>query len=205
MLLSLHKRRKGCNVWMGSGRMGDSVSNAVRLVPPNPALLDEYAAALRTGWSPNNEQDMSGEHLAAIAADPAAFLAEFPWAPGKTIKVADGTMRPRLPDATYWIVDDAFCGRINFRHVPGTVDLPPWATGHIGYSIVPWKRRRGIATAALRLMLPIAAAAGLERVFLTTNPHNIPSQKVILGAGGVLDGVLPNGATLGYWIDTGGG
>ena len=97
----------------------------VRLEPPNQALLPAYAAALRTGWSPSNEQDVSAEHLAAIEADPDAFLAAFDWAPGQLTLAADGSMQPRLPGATFWITDGDLCGRINLRYVPGTIDLLP--------------------------------------------------------------------------------
>ena len=174
----------------------------VRLEPPNQALLPAYAAALRTGWSPSNEQDVSAEHLAAIEADPDAFLAAFDWAPGQLTLAADGSMQPRLPGATFWITDGDFCGRINLRYVPGTVDLPPYATGHIGYAVVPWKRRQGIATAALRLVLPFAYAQGLERVMITSNPSNIASHGVIRAVGGTFAGLRPNGTTLGFWVRT---
>lgn len=46
---------------------------AIRLVVPHDGLLAEYVAALRTGWSPDNTQDVSGRHLAAIEADAAGF------------------------------------------------------------------------------------------------------------------------------------
>jgi predicted acetyltransferase len=58
--------------------------------------------------------------------------------------------------------------------------------GHIGYSVVPWKQGRGYATAALRQLLPFARAQGLTYVELTTDPGNIPSQKVITSNGGKL-------------------
>ena len=45
------------------------------VVVPDLAHLPGYAAALRAGWSPNTTRDVSGEQLAAIAADPAAFVA----------------------------------------------------------------------------------------------------------------------------------
>ena len=34
------------------------------LVEPSRQYLDEYAAALRQGWSPNNVRDVTGEQLA---------------------------------------------------------------------------------------------------------------------------------------------
>ena len=82
--------------------------------------------------------------------------------------------------------DGEFAGAINLRWQPGTRALPPTCLGHIGYSVVPWKRRRGYAKAALAAMLPIAAAEGLPIVDITTDVDNIPSQRVVQANGGVL-------------------
>jgi predicted acetyltransferase len=64
--------------------------------------------------------------------------------------------------------------------------LPAYVLGHIGYAVVPWKRGRGHATRALALMLEEARLERLAWVELTTDPDNLPSQKVITGNGGVL-------------------
>ena len=66
--------------------------------------------------------------------------------------------------------DGEFCGSIGFRWQPGTEVLPPHCLGHIGYAVVPWKKRRGHATRALAAMLPLARAEGLGYVELTTDP-----------------------------------
>jgi predicted acetyltransferase len=67
--------------------------------------------------------------------------------------------------------------------------------GHIGYAVVPWKRGRGYATAALRLLLPDARAEGLASVELTVEPTNLASRHVIESNGGVLveEFVVPKG------------
>jgi predicted acetyltransferase len=82
--------------------------------------------------------------------------------------------------------DGEFCGVIAFRWQPGTPELPPHCLGHIGYGVVPWKRRRGYATRALQLLLPDVRLAGLPYVEITTDASNIPSQRVIEANGGVL-------------------
>ena len=176
---------------------------------PRLELLDAYAAALRTGWSPSNARDVSGDQLARIAADPEAFVASFTWTPGATITVDEGRIVARLPDETRWIWDGDFCGSINFRHVPGTDDLPPHVSGHIGYAVVPGKRRRGYASQALRGMLPVAAGVGLTRVMVTCDDDNLPSRRVIEACGGVSLGEPLTSADsarpkLRYWIATAG-
>jgi predicted acetyltransferase len=52
--------------------------------------------------------------------------------------------------------------------------------------VVPWKRNRGYATTALRVLLPEARAVGLPFVELTTDLVNLASQRVITANGGVL-------------------
>ena len=60
-----------------------------------------------------------------------------------------GSEVARLPGLTRWMWQDGFCGAINLRYEPGTTDLPPHVSGHIGYSVVPACRGRGCATRAL--------------------------------------------------------
>ena len=79
-----------------------------------------------------------------------------------------------------------FCGAISFRWQPGTTDLPPYCLGHIGYSVVPWKQRRGYATRALQLLLSYAGDEGLAFVELVADADNMASQRVIEANGGVL-------------------
>jgi predicted acetyltransferase len=82
--------------------------------------------------------------------------------------------------------DGQFCGVIGFRWQRGTSVLPPHCLGHIGYAVVPWKRRRGYATEALRQLLTEAKAEGLTYVEITTDPDNPASRRVIEANRGVL-------------------
>ncbi|WIM13802.1 GNAT family N-acetyltransferase [Enhydrobacter sp.] len=160
------------------------------LVVPALAHLDAYADALRRGWSADNIrlEAAAREELERIAADPQAFVASLDdrEAKGGPITLPDGSKVARLPGFRRWMWDGAFCGSIGLRWQPGTGALPSYVLGHIGYAVVPWKRRRGYATRALALMLEEARREGLPYVELTTDPDNQPSQKVILSNGGIL-------------------
>lgn len=162
----------------------------IQLVVPSEHHLPSYAAALRRGWSPNNERGAAAamEELALIEADPAAFVASLDdrQGTGAPVKMPDGSVVARLPGFRRWIWDGEVAGSIGFRWQHGTVELPPYCLGHIGYAVVPWKQRQGYATSALLSMLDEARTLGLPYVEVTTDPDNLPSQKVILAAGGTL-------------------
>ncbi|WFP78769.1 GNAT family N-acetyltransferase [Mesorhizobium sp. WSM4906] len=162
------------------------------IVKPALEHLPSYKAALERGWSPDNVRllEATREQLAAIEEDPVAFLAglDDPEAKGPPITLPDGTTAPRLPGFRRWIWDGEIAGSIGLRWQKGTSALPSHVLGHIGYAVVPWKERRGYATAALRLMLDEARVVGLDYVEITTDLDNLASQRVILANGGILVG-----------------
>jgi predicted acetyltransferase len=155
---------------------------AMELIGPDAAHLGGFVDALERGWSPDTQRpEAAGELLAEIATDPQGFLerTEDRDPRGRTVTLADGSTAPRLPGLSRWMWDGEFSGSINLRWQPGTVDLPPHCLGHIGYAVVPWKRRRGYATDALRQMLDVARAEGLPAVVITTDHDNLASQRVV--------------------------
>ena len=160
----------------GSGR------DEVILVWPTLEHLPSYVAALERDWSPDTlRPEAAREELEQIAADPAAFVAAQVdrEGAGPPVTLPDGTKMKRLPGYRRWIWDGEFCGVIGLRWQPGTEALPAHVLGHIGFSVVPWKRKRGYATRALALILEDAAREGLRYVELTTKLENVASQRVI--------------------------
>jgi predicted acetyltransferase len=174
----------------------------LRLVSPSLDNIAGYAAALEAGWSPDTVRDLSLEHLALYRRDPALLIDEMTRQDGM-ITIGTSTY-PRLPSRVFWLDDGEFCGTINLRFAPGTDALPAPVPGHAGYAVVPWKRRQGYATEALRLLLPVAHEIGLKRIQLVCDDDNEPSRKVIAANGGAFERSYPaeNGKTkLSFWID----
>jgi predicted acetyltransferase len=182
-------------------------TDAVSLVEPTPEGLDAYERALAAGWSPDSERDASLERLKALRRDRHGFLREIA---GRepTLVLDDGRVVPRLPTRAFWISDGAFAGTINLRFQPGTEELPDYVSGHVGYTVVPWRRGRGYATRALALLLPVARSHGLPRVLLTCDPENTASRRVIEANGGAFAGAgphpwAPGRVKLHFWVATG--
>lgn len=163
---------------------------SVQLVWPGGPYLPGYVAALEKGWSPDSVRgaEAAREALEKIATDPQHYLESLVdrEAKGAPVVLPDGSTVPRLPGYNRWLWDGDFCGVIGFRWQRGTNALPPHCLGHVGYAVVPWKRGRGYATQALRLLLPEARAEGLTYVEITTDPDNTASRRVIEANGGIL-------------------
>jgi predicted acetyltransferase len=147
-------------------------------------------AALERGWSADNVRGgvAANEEIAKIRNDSAAFLSSLVDREGKgaPVTLPDGSQVARLPGYRRWLWDGEFCGSIGFRWQRDSEALPPHCLGHIGYAVVPWKQRLGYAKRALHLLLPEARLEGLRYVEITTDPDNIPSQRVIEANGGTL-------------------
>jgi predicted acetyltransferase len=173
----------------------------LELVWPGKRHLPDYTAALGRDWSPDNVRGAAAarEELERIRENPDEFLRSQVdrEASGPPIAMPDGSTVPRLPGYRRWLWDGEFCGIIGFRWQRGSNTLPPTCLGHVGFSVVPWKRRRGYATEALRMLLPEARAEGLDYLEVTTDPENLASRKVIEANGGVFVEQFPLPAVYG--------
>ncbi len=114
----------------------------------------------------------------------------------------EDTPRPDgfVPSTTLWYVDGStYLGRLAIRH-----RLTPFLRdqgGHIGYDVRPTARRRGHATAMLRLALPVTHGLGIDPVLVTCDTDNTASRRVIESAGGVFEDERTG--KLRYWVPTG--
>ena len=119
-------------------------------------------------------------------------------------------------DIVLWLVaGKEYVGQVSLRPELSTNYLVQFG-GHIGYSIRPTMRRRGLGERILALALERACDLGLHRVLVTCDSDNVASQKIIERNGGTFEYAMPmhphafraegrppnEGVTkLRYWID----
>lgn len=171
------------------------------LIAPTDRLHSSWLAA-RDEWAPGAHQDGTGLRLApgADLESPEVFSAwveRLQQQSDRSVAVGEECVHA----THWWIVEgDDYLGAIDLRHYLNAFlhDVG----GHIGYSIRPSFRRRGLATWALGAVLPEARALGLDRVLVTCDDDNIGSARSIERNGGVLEDVRATSAGIKrrYWI-----
>ncbi|MGP3775123.1 GNAT family N-acetyltransferase [Streptomyces sp. SDT5-1] len=171
------------------------------LVSPTARLHASWIAA-RDEWSSGGYQPGTGLRLVpgADLDDPVVFAA---WVERLKQQADESTdLKDGWVHATqWWIVEgDTYLGAIDLRHRLNAYLLQ--CGGHIGYSVRPSARRRGLATWALGAVLPEARALGLDRVLITCDEDNVASARIIERNGGVLEDVrdTDEGVKRRYWI-----
>jgi predicted acetyltransferase len=109
-----------------------------------------------------------------------------------------------VPYDIYWLIDDnKFIGIANIRHKLNDNLLK--GGGHIGYEIIPSKRKLGYGNQILRLSLEKIKKLGIKKVLVTSFDKNIASWKIIEKNGGRLENKVKikseKGLTRRYWIN----
>jgi predicted acetyltransferase len=151
-------------------------AESMRLMPPAVALassyfdfLDEVAALGERVWPAQLEPTET----------PESFVA-------RLLRAEVAPEAGRVPQTTYWAtMGDAVIGHIALRHRLNA-ELAEFG-GHIGYSVRPSFRRRGLAKEMLRQVLLTPKAREIGRLLLTCAPDNTASNRTILANGGVLE------------------
>lgn len=171
------------------------------LISPTPRLYASWLASRDEEWGPDAHMDGAGlgsDDDVESADGFAAWVQRLHGYSDRTMPIEQGRVH-----ATYWWIaeGDTYLGAIDLRHYLNAFLVD--AGGHIGYSIRPSARRRGLATWALGSVLYEARLLGIDRVLLTCDPDNTASVRTIEGNGGVLEDVRETliGPKRRYWID----
>lgn len=89
-----------------------------------------------------------------------------------------------VPQSVYWLVDEGgvIHGELRIRH--RLTERLRLEGGHIGYTVRPSSRRRGVGKRMLALGLLEARQLGIDRALITCDESNLGSIGVIEGNGG---------------------
>ncbi|MGW5780523.1 GNAT family N-acetyltransferase [Streptomyces sp. NPDC003863] len=175
----------------------------LELITPTTRLHTSWREAYEE-WPAGAQQDGAGLRLAPDGTldRPDVFAA---WV--ERLRGQGDTTVPAAPGrvhATYlWIVDGDTClGAAELRHELN--DFLREAGGHIGYSVRPSARRKGVAIRALGKLLLRARDLGLDRVLVTCDEDNLASARTIERNGGALEDVRTSayGTKRRYWLST---
>jgi predicted acetyltransferase len=148
----------------------------IHLRRPAVALVSSYLDFLR-------ELAVRGERVWPARPEPnetpEAFVA-------RLLRAEEEPEASHVPQTTYWAqLGEAVVGHIGLRHRLND-ELAEFG-GHIGYTVRPSFRARGIAKEMLRQVLRTPKAQEIGRLLLTCAPDNVASNRAIRAHGGVLE------------------
>jgi predicted acetyltransferase len=167
-----------------------------QLIAPTARLHASWIES-RDEWGRGVHQDGAGLRAADDVDSPEGFAAWVARLHAAGLAAVDGW----VPCSFRWMVEgDRYLGAIALRHELNDFLLE--AGGHIGYSVRPSARGRGLAAWALGEILVDARKAGLDRALVTCNVDNVASARTIERNGGVLEDVRDTelGTLKRYWI-----
>lgn len=108
-----------------------------------------------------------------------------------------------VPNSTFFCLDvdrNIFVGAVDIRHY---LNESLFKTGgHIGVGIRPSERKKGYATAIIRLAIDECKKLNIKEVLMTCNKNNTGSVKSIINNGGILENEIINNENIEqrYWI-----
>jgi len=177
----------------GAGLRGSSRARPATRATPGaaPGRVHRRRFSAVVGPIPCRGRPAAHEELQRIAADPLPFLLHLDDPEGLGPRHA-ARRQPASAPASLAALDvdehdavEPFVGSIGLRWAAGGAPLPAHVLGHVGYAVVPWKRRRGFRHPRPGADAAAGARAGAALPDLTTDPDNLASQRVIAANGGI--------------------
>lgn len=132
-------------------------------------------------------------HVSGEEPEPWVLKEDYSDFPAMVQKFEDQSQGIGIPagfvsSSTFWAYDDTtdqIVGAVNIRHALNEFLLAAW--GNIGYGVRPGQRRKGYATAMLKLALVECRRLKMNSVLLGCYKDNIGSARTILNNGGMLE------------------
>ena len=174
------------------------MSDELKLITPSAALEESYRSYVAEAQAADDP--LVPWVLGFDADDFPAMLARL-----SNASEGKGLCENLVPHTTYWTVDAAgeIVGVANIRHRLNENLL--LEGGHIGYSIRPSLRGRGLATRQLALAIEAAGRRGIQRVLVICERDNAASARVIEKNGGCMADEVTSAETgklmRRYWIE----
>jgi len=174
------------------------MSDELKLIAPTAALEESYRSYVAEAQAAD---ELLVPWVLGFDAD------DFPALLTRLSDASDGkgVSEDFVPHTTYWTIDAAgeIVGVANIRHRLNENLL--LEGGHIGYSIRPSLRGRGLATRQLALALEVAGLRGIRRVLVVCERDNPASARVIEKNGGCMESEVTAEETgklmRRYWIE----
>jgi predicted acetyltransferase len=156
--------------------LSGAVLEGLQLTRPAVALVLSYLDFLA-------ELETAGERVWPARPAPTetseAFVA-------RLLRAEEAPDPPHLPQTTYWATaGGVVVGHIGLRHCLNA-ELAELG-GHIGFTVRPSSRARGLAKEMLQQLLRTPKAQEIGKLLLTCAPDNAASNRTIRANGGVLE------------------
>lgn len=165
-------------------RLENAVDRELELVRPASRYVDDMLIACQhpVGWGDKNTAWTRKQLVEFVARNPDGIE------PGDALT-------GRWPGYYLWMrLRPEFkpvvpmAGTLSFR-LADTEQIRMYS-GHIGYGVFPPARGHHYAERAVRLVVPLARAHGMNHLWITCNPDNIPSRRTCERLGAELVGIV---------------
>ena len=122
----------------------------------------------------------------------------------ENLDTKEGNQNGWVPDTTLFCLDkdrNIFVGAVNIRHYLN--DSLRKTGGHIGDGVRPSERRKGYATAMIKLALEECKKLRIHKVLICCDKENIGSAKSIIKNGGILENEVEEDGHIEqrYWVE----